>query len=236
MIKLLGLTKRHEGWSRKDFCTYWQQHGLLVSRVNEFSRHVRKYVQNYPQPNWPDDSWDGVGEIWFQSLADMTAAFTEPRYLELIRPDEVHLARLDVVAALLLVDSVVYTSPLRSAHKLFRFFGQRADNSYPFRHLWTNDHRLLFERMPGIKKHVVQYVQSGILVSQDGDSFNAWTSRTFACDGVETMWFRSANALISFLSTSSVGQLWREATTEHTAPSNTFDFPVFEKIIIAENL
>ena len=32
--------------------------------------------------------FDGIVELWFDSLADAEKAFTAPRYLETIRPDE----------------------------------------------------------------------------------------------------------------------------------------------------
>jgi hypothetical protein len=33
-------------------------------------------------------AFDGFAEIWFDSLEDVGREFTEPRYLEIIRPDE----------------------------------------------------------------------------------------------------------------------------------------------------
>jgi hypothetical protein len=32
--------------------------------------------------------YDGVAELWFDSQEDLVKAFHEPRYLEIIRPDE----------------------------------------------------------------------------------------------------------------------------------------------------
>ena len=33
-------------------------------------------------------AYDGVAELWFDSQEDLVKAFNEPRYLEIIRPDE----------------------------------------------------------------------------------------------------------------------------------------------------
>ena len=61
----------------------------------EFWGYVRKYVQGHtlsdPIPGFPasdDSAFDGIAELWFDSVEDVGKAFTQPRYLEIIRPDE----------------------------------------------------------------------------------------------------------------------------------------------------
>jgi hypothetical protein len=66
-------------------------------------RHVRKYVQYHCDPHGPKGGspfggsadYDGVGELWFDSREAMKAAFDEPRYLEVIRPDELEFLDLE---------------------------------------------------------------------------------------------------------------------------------------------
>lgn len=96
MITLIVFTVRRLGMTYEEFSDYWLNcHAPLVKSVPEFMQHVRKYVQHHRAPgdeigtpfgNSPD--YDGVGEIWFDSREAMKAAFEEPRYLEIIRPDE----------------------------------------------------------------------------------------------------------------------------------------------------
>jgi uncharacterized protein (TIGR02118 family) len=97
MIKLIVCVKRKPGLTREEFSQYWrEQHGPLVKSVPEFMRHVRKYGQCHLTEETasggalfgsvPD--YDGVGELWFDSPETMQQAFNEPRYLEIIRPDE----------------------------------------------------------------------------------------------------------------------------------------------------
>ena len=93
MIKLIVLAVRKQGMTFEEFDTYWrEQHGPLVKSVTEFSRHVRKYVQSHrASGNIPlagEAACDGVAELWFDSVDAMNEAFQEPRYLEVIRPDE----------------------------------------------------------------------------------------------------------------------------------------------------
>lgn len=100
MVKLIVLVVRKHGMSFDEFDTYWrEQHGPLVKRVTEFSRHVRKYVQSHRAtsaiPLAADAAFDGIAELWFDSTASLEQAFTEPRYLEIIRPDELKFIDLE---------------------------------------------------------------------------------------------------------------------------------------------
>lgn len=99
MVKLIICVKRKTGMTRKEFDAYWQnQHGPLVKSVPEFMRHVRKYVQCHivenSVPLGVAAPYDGVAELWFDSAEEIVQAFNEPRYLEIIRPDEHKFAEL----------------------------------------------------------------------------------------------------------------------------------------------
>lgn len=93
MVKLIACAKRKPGITREEFSRYWRDnHGPLVRSVPEFIRHVRKYVQCHivpsPAPLRTNAEIDGIAELWFDSLSELNQAFNEPRYLEIIRPDE----------------------------------------------------------------------------------------------------------------------------------------------------
>lgn len=98
LISMIVFVTRASGLTREEFSDYWiNKHAPLVKSVPEFMKYVRRYVQHHCAPVPPDEhslfgdlpDYDGVGEIWFDSRAAMQAAFQEPRYLEVIRPDEV---------------------------------------------------------------------------------------------------------------------------------------------------
>jgi len=93
MVKFIICARRKAGLTRPEFSTYWRnQHGPLVRSVPEFMRHVRKYVQCHivagVSPFGEEAAYDGVAELWFDNSEEITRAFNEPRYLEIIRPDE----------------------------------------------------------------------------------------------------------------------------------------------------
>ena len=93
MVKFIICARRKPGMTRAEFSQYWRnQHGPLVRSVPEFIRHVRKYVHCHLLPSASpfggDGGYDGVAELWFDSPEALAQAFNEPRYLEIIRPDE----------------------------------------------------------------------------------------------------------------------------------------------------
>jgi len=99
MVKLIVCAKRKTGITHEEFSRYWRQNlGPLVKSVPEFIRHVRKYVQCHivsnSAPLGASSDYDGVAELWFDSVDELNKAFNEPRYLEVIRPDELKFADL----------------------------------------------------------------------------------------------------------------------------------------------
>ena len=93
MIKLIICATRRSDLSFAEFDSYWRdKHGPLVRSVAEFARHVRKYVQCHrvesAVPFGIPGNYDGVAELWFDSVEEAAKAFREPKYLEIIRADE----------------------------------------------------------------------------------------------------------------------------------------------------
>jgi uncharacterized protein (TIGR02118 family) len=95
MVKFVACLKRKPGMSSAEFHRYWKDaHGPLVKSVPEFMRHLRKYVQSHSVsdsvPGFPSapSQYDGIAELWFDSVEEVSKAFNEPRYLEIIRKDE----------------------------------------------------------------------------------------------------------------------------------------------------
>jgi len=97
MIALIVAAKRRADLTAEQFADHWiNRHAPLVLSVPEFARHLIRYVLHPHDPEGEGQAlvlggaseYDGVGELWFENHAAMIAAFNEPRYLEIIRPDE----------------------------------------------------------------------------------------------------------------------------------------------------
>jgi uncharacterized protein (TIGR02118 family) len=100
MIKLSVCVMRRADLSHEQFDTYWrEQHGPLIKTVTDFNRHIRRYVQCHrlasDVPLGGSGDYDGIAELWFDDVESMTTAFNEPRYLEIVRPDELKFADLE---------------------------------------------------------------------------------------------------------------------------------------------
>lgn len=94
MVKVMACLKRRSGMSSEEFRRYWRDvHGPLVRSVPEFTRHVRRYVQSHavsdhvPGVPTAPSPFDGVAELWFDSLEDAARAYAEPRFHEILLPD-----------------------------------------------------------------------------------------------------------------------------------------------------
>src|SRR5215470_3486245 len=92
MVKVSVMLKRKPGMSTVEFHRYWKDvHGPLVLGVSEFMRHFRQYVQCHAIAEAFVDTpgvasqYDGIAEVWADSLDEVKRALAEPRYLEIIR-------------------------------------------------------------------------------------------------------------------------------------------------------
>ena len=96
MVKASVLIKRKQGMSSADFHRYWKEkHGPLALGVNDFIRHIRRYVQSHQIPEealqgmrHAGFKYDGIVELWADSIEEMKRAFDSPGYKKVIQPDE----------------------------------------------------------------------------------------------------------------------------------------------------
>ncbi len=100
MVKYTILGTRKAGLIWEEYDAYWKNHhGTVVKSVPEFIRHVRKYVQGHlvkgAMPFGAAGAYDGIAELWFDSVEELETAFKEPRYLAIIRPDELKFVDLE---------------------------------------------------------------------------------------------------------------------------------------------
>ena len=89
MHRVIVVTRRKAGMTREDFLKHWcEDHPVFVSRLPG----VRKYMQSPAiehRKEWP---FDGMAELWFDSLADIARAFDGPEARDLFAHEEDFLA------------------------------------------------------------------------------------------------------------------------------------------------
>jgi uncharacterized protein (TIGR02118 family) len=72
VIKRVSLVKRKEGMPIEDFLAHWMgPHQEIVRQM----RNLRGLRFNPVVEAGPDREWDGIGELWFDSIEDARAAF-----------------------------------------------------------------------------------------------------------------------------------------------------------------
>lgn len=92
MIKLIVAIRRHAELSPAQFHEYWRTtHAAKVRSIPACARYIRRYVQAHTLDSEyaaGEPAYDGTAELWFDSLADRDAFFSDPDYLALVAPDE----------------------------------------------------------------------------------------------------------------------------------------------------
>lgn len=77
MIKRISLVRRREGMTHEEFAAHWMGPHAEIAKQLPGLRGLRFGVVSAWTP--PEEAWDGVGEIWFDSIEDAQAAFaSEP--------------------------------------------------------------------------------------------------------------------------------------------------------------
>jgi len=87
MIKLVFTLRRREGTSREEFQRYWREEHAALVRRHADALGIRRYVQTHATDTDLDEGlagargseprfYDGVAELWWDSLEDLIGAST----------------------------------------------------------------------------------------------------------------------------------------------------------------
>lgn len=93
MIKLTILLVRNPSLTHERFVSHHREaHAPLFLSVPAARDTVLRYVQQHTLPvnlpGAPETRFDGITELWFDSADAMERLFSDPVYLERVRPDE----------------------------------------------------------------------------------------------------------------------------------------------------
>ena len=96
MLQLTVLVKRHPDLDVDAFHDRWRAHGKVIAEEPTLARHIRHYEQHHRAVKDYDHgdagmTYDGLALQQFDTMADFLAFLDEPKYAELIRPDELTL-------------------------------------------------------------------------------------------------------------------------------------------------
>jgi uncharacterized protein (TIGR02118 family) len=88
MVKITFCIRRLPTLSREQFFAYWHGHHAALARKNQHAMGFVKYVQLHAadtpfnevmrKSRGAPAGFDGVAELWWETAADMEAAFASP--------------------------------------------------------------------------------------------------------------------------------------------------------------
>ena len=92
MVKLVCFLKRREGMTREEFYDHWENHHApLIAGTPELARHIVRYEQLRvtTHTDWMGtEGYDGITLQWMVGPESFEGFIAEPKYAELIAPDE----------------------------------------------------------------------------------------------------------------------------------------------------
>jgi hypothetical protein len=175
MMKMMILAPRRDDMTHAEFRRYVTEvHGPLVKSVPEVAKDIRHYHYNFPISGTTDEAFDHpiashldiVTQGWFDSREAQLANMAEPRYLEIVRPDEHRFAGRGAV--------MHYTHEARvlpgeaSKRKIFYFRRRRADLSREdFQRAWKTRFFEAFTDNPVFGDVASRYVQNHTLTEAE---------------------------------------------------------------------
>jgi hypothetical protein len=202
VIKLLEIIARRADLTHEAFIEHQlTTHLKVVAQVPEFVAPVRRYMQNHlildaatleALPGLPiATNTDSVIEVWYDGLAAIQKAFQEPRYMEVIRPDELSFGDVQSVWGIAATEVAVWERyGSTGALKLFVFM-KRASGLYrsQFKALWQSARERLTQLNGGFSC-ICRFVENW--TAEDlGDQLPGMKNY----DLVAEMWFSSLTEL-----------------------------------------
>ncbi|MFY9327611.1 MAG: EthD domain-containing protein [Georgfuchsia sp.] len=204
MIKLAVLLKRKKGMSFEEFDRYWDgPHGNLVCSIPEFTRHVRRYSQSHLADSaytgegmtWGASGYDGIAEVWYDNIEDLTNSFNEPKFVELVGADDPKF--VDSAEISVLVTNEVEKIPLNGNPKIKLSVVIKRKKGMSFEDYdkyWIGRHADIVTSVPEFTRHVRRYVQSHLVKEYTGQGDNSKLTKQWgqaAFDGIAELWFDS---------------------------------------------
>ncbi|KAL2629109.1 hypothetical protein R1flu_013795 [Riccia fluitans] len=123
LAKFMGLIIRNPNLTTPEFHSHWSgPHAALFCSKPLPQQKVVIYTQFHSSPEWTKDfaqlglnvaEYEGIVELWFDTLEDMVAVFASPEHIEAMMPDEaifVNLEKSGVMIGCETVETKKYTA------------------------------------------------------------------------------------------------------------------------------
>lgn len=194
-IQKFTLLKRGDNVTREQFLQHWRDpHGPLLASVPEFWKYNTRYFQNHPirlpSSIGAEPFYDGVAQLIQRPRDDMSVGFFEdPKYLEVIRPDELNFLSTKDCTAVFAREHVIKDGP-RTGVKMISFLTRAGHLSHDqFLEHWLTRHAPLVRNAEPFWRRLRRYVQNHCIPELSRAMLVDGKVETFS--GVTELWFDS---------------------------------------------
>lgn len=193
MIKGIALVAKKAGMADDSFHRYWRDvHGPIALRISALRRYVQSHRLPTPLPGFEHVPYDGVAEVWFDRLEDLTGMPRNPEYVEGAQADEPNFIDTAKLAFLATREHVVIEGPPIARDtawiKAIFLLRRRADMTVAaFQDYWLTGHAPQIPRDAG----VLRYVQCHQLPETYAQGVPAY-------DGMAELWFESMDSFLRY--------------------------------------
>ncbi|NNL86980.1 MAG: EthD family reductase [Myxococcales bacterium] len=160
MIKGFALIPQKAGITREKFHSHWFEiHAPLAKRIKALRRYVQSHRLTEPLPGFDEVPYEGIAEIWFDKLADVTELGDNPDYIDGALADEPNFIDQSRLRFLATREEVVIPGPtIRRDTPLVKamfLLKRRADMSVEaFQKYWLEEHAPQIPRDMGVLRYV----------------------------------------------------------------------------------
>ena len=111
-IKSFAFLPRRPDISAEQFHRHWSTiHRAHALRITTLRRYVQLHRTQEALPGFAPSIYDGVPEVWLDSLEDALALATDPNYVEYAAKDEPNFIDMDRMTGLVTVEDVQLEGP-----------------------------------------------------------------------------------------------------------------------------
>ncbi len=188
MIHWRYFISRRPDLSREEFFTYWRKRHPRA--VPERIPQIKRYVQSHGLLDPPGDSpYEGIAELWTETLDDLRALLASPQMATLIK-DELNFIDREHVEYLTSRDIVVLDGPRKPGMVKGVWPNKRKAGMSvaEYRRYWAEVHAPMALKLPGLRR----YERSETLDELYQLAEPRW-------DGVAQLWFDDVAAAHRFL-------------------------------------
>jgi uncharacterized protein (TIGR02118 family) len=185
MIKAFALLPKKPGISDEQFHRHWREvHAPLARRIPSLKRYVQSHRLPQQIPGFAAPPYEGVAEVWFESLDAALHMRESPEYREGAFKDEPNFIDPAGLIRLLTRENVVVAGPeiaidTPGIKGLFLVKRKPGMSVAEFQDYWRTRHAPLVPKTPGLRRYVQCHVlpemyESDIPPAYDGVAELSW--------------------------------------------------------------